>query len=115
MNLQKRTLKGEKQMSDAVASLAARKDAASRPENGSSRSPWASRPPDHDGNEEPTTGGAVAAEASARARLPWVAAGVVMYPRIDPDGWLAALLHGLGILAALILLSGAVLMAFGEI
>ena len=38
-----------------------------------------------------------------------------MYPRIDPDGWLAALLHGLGILAALILLSGAVLMAFGEI
>ena len=34
---------------------------------------------------------------------------------IDPDGWLAAFVQGLGILAAWILASGALLMVFGEL
>lgn len=105
-------------MPDAVAflaHLAARRDAVLPPQDGSSRSPWASPPPDHDGYEEPATGGLVASRPSAGARLPFGAAGIVMCLRIDPDGWLAAFLHGLGMLAALILFSGAVLMVFGEI
>ena len=115
-------------MSDAIpflAYLAARRDTTALPQDGFSRStaaaaiqhdaPWAPLPPDHDGDEGPATGSPVAAKPSVEARLPLGAPGITTCLRIDPDGWLAALLHGLGILAVLFLLSGAVLIVFGEI
>ena len=81
-------------MSDAVAflaSLTARRDARVPPRDGSPATPV------------------------ARTILGTIPLASPPLPSIDPDGWLAAFLHGLGILAAWILLSGAVLMVFGEL
>ena len=101
-------------MPDAIAFLeflAARRDTrvatatrtASPPAAGAMADdrPWASPPPAHDGSEEPTRGRAAVAAADAR------------WPRIDPDGWLAAFFHGMVILAALYLVAGAALLLAG--
>ena len=64
--------------------------------------------------DAPTRDGSPASPV-ARTILGTMPLASLPLPSINPDGWLAAFLHALGILAAWILASGAVLMVFGEI